>query len=173
MLNKATVSGTGTIDITGRLDRGRNDFSVSGTGSINIQKIDCREVYCSVSGTGHITSPDVKAADKVSVKVSGTGTIILSGIESRTVDVNSSGTGILSVSGNAYAAKYVTSGTGPIEAGNLTAAEVTATTGGTGNINCYCTGKFTGKASALGKITVSGNTSSVSFSGNEKRLVMK
>ncbi|MCC8035731.1 MAG: DUF2807 domain-containing protein [Rikenellaceae bacterium] len=167
-----SVSGTGTLNISGNLDDSQNSFSVSGTGRVNVERIECRELTCSVSGTGRITCPTV-IADAISTRVSGTGSIVLTEIEAVSVAARTSGTGKIEMSGTCHRASMSTSGTGSIHAGDLEAVDVEASSGGTGSVYCHATGKFEGKVSGTGRIYLGGNPESVKFSGKSGRLVQR
>lgn len=172
-LRKAQVSGTGTIDISGRLDSQLNEFSVSGTGRIYVESINAKDASCKVSGTGRIECSDIKT-DKLTASVSGAGRVTLSGIKTGSIEARTSGTGRVTVSGETVSAKYSTSGTGGVHAEEMIASgEVTASASGTGSIYCHSDGSFSGRASGTGKVYLTGNPTSVSFSGNSRRLVQR
>ncbi len=171
-LKKAGVSGTGTINITGRLDSGTNEFTVSGTGRVNVATVDCSELSCSVSGTGKVNCASVRAQN-VKSSVSGTGSVTLTDVVADHVEARSSGTGNVNVSGTTRTGDYRTSGTGHIHAEDLTAEEVNATASGTGSVYCKATSKFEGRASGTGKINLYGNPGTVNYSGSERRLVQR
>lgn len=172
ILKGASISGTGNIDIAGKLDGGENKFSVSGTGSISIEKLDCKTATFSISGTGSIDCPVVKA-DNLTTSVSGTGSVKIAQVDSNEIKIKSSGTGRVAMSGKVKDVTMTTSGTGKIDAENLTAVNVKAVSSGTGSIYCYCSGDFDGKVSGTGRIHLSGNPATVKFNGNSNKLVRK
>lgn len=171
-LHTAKVSGTGTINITGKLDEGENNFSVSGTGTVNIESVDCRKLICSVSGTGSVRCPQV-TAEEITAGVGGTGNVSLSNITAQRVDGRSSGTGNVILSGTTVSARYSSSGTGNVNAGELRATDVNASASGTGNVYCYCSGNFNANASGIGKIHLYGDPVKVTYTGSDKRLVKR
>ncbi|MCC8018816.1 MAG: DUF2807 domain-containing protein [Rikenellaceae bacterium] len=171
-LRKAGVSGTGTVNITGRLDGGENEFTVSGTGRVNVATVDCEELSCRVSGTGKVNCASVRA-QTVRGSVSGTGSVTLTDVVADHVEARSSGTGNVNLSGTTRTCNYRTSGTGHIHAEDLAAGEVSATASGTGSIYCKATAEFEGQSSGTGKINLYGNPETVNYSGSERRLVRR
>lgn len=171
-LKKAGVSGTGTINISGRLDSQVNDFSVSGTGTVNVESVDCRNLTASVTGTGKVKCSSSRA-DKITASVSGTGTVELSAIEARSVKAVSNGTGTVSLSGTSDSGEMICSGTGSVRAEDLGTIRVKAVSSGTGSIYCCGSEEFDGSASGTGKIYLSGNPPQMRYNGDPNKLVVR
>lgn len=80
------VSGSGDIQLKGKVDRAK--YSVSGSGDISAFGLSVKELDCSVSGSG---DAEVYATDKMNLSVSGSGEIEYKG--SATIHQSKSGSG--------------------------------------------------------------------------------
>lgn len=96
-------------------------------------------------------------------KVVGNGTLIVTNIEAANVVAGiSTGKGHVVINnGKAVNAKLTNIGTGPIEAGGLTAAKVKAYVIGTGDVDCTATESLTVYGAGSGKVYYSGNPAKV------------
>lgn len=129
----------------------------SGTGDIDFIGLFVTEDMKAISsGTGDIEG-QIKATS-LDLKSSGTGDINITAVSGLTsIYATTTGTGDITVAGSAEKAFYKSSGTGDIKAFRMKAVDVEARISGTGDVECYATGSFSGSTSGTGDIEVKGN----------------
>lgn len=100
-----------------------------------------------VAGGGRLTVDRIKA-QAIDLAVSGAGSLSVAAIESDQLVAALNGTGTLSVAGSAGRARFVNSGTGAINAGNLVARDLVVVAQGAGS--GVFAARYTADISALG-----------------------
>jgi len=97
-----SVSGSGDIIGEGEIKALITDFSVSGSGNITLDRLNCDRIKSVVSGSGDIILNGDKKASEFTGVISGSGNIKASGLEAENVDITISGSGNGSVRSNGH-----------------------------------------------------------------------
>ena len=90
------ISGSGAIHVSPGLDHESLDFSISGSGDINVPSIHSHELRVHISGSGSVRA-DEGIVDYENLNISGSGSILLAGVAADTVFGTISGSGDIEV----------------------------------------------------------------------------
>jgi Putative auto-transporter adhesin, head GIN domain len=108
------------------------------------------------SGAGELIADNTLTGDSLSIDVSGAGSMVLNKVDYQSVNIDLSGVGNISIGGKAVSATMEMSGTGNIDAFDLTADTVRCETSGVGNINCFANETLTASVSGIGGVRYKG-----------------
>jgi Putative auto-transporter adhesin, head GIN domain len=107
------------------------------------------------SGVGKVISENKLTGKKLYIEHSGALSIDLD-VEYATIDAEMSGVGTIALSGKAEFARLEMSGTGSIDAEDLTVQNADCSVSGLGKIHCFAENDLTANVSGLGKVTYRG-----------------
>lgn len=113
------TSGSGDIETVGSVECKSFSASVSGSGSIDVERVLAENAAFKSSGSGDIEVDSLTATD-VSVKMSGSGDIELSGLNVGYITAKLSGSGDLVLIGSARSVVSDVSGSGRVNTKGLT-----------------------------------------------------
>jgi hypothetical protein len=94
------VSGSGDIIGEGAISAIITELSVSGSGNLTVDKLNCDRVKAVISGSGNIVLGQEKPASEFHGVISGSGNIKAGGFEAQSVNVTISGSGNCSIKSN-------------------------------------------------------------------------
>lgn len=95
-----SISGSGDIEAETEIKTRILDLVVSGSGDIQIDKLNAERVKTNISGSGDILIDGGEIADELSVTISGSGNVKASGFEAQNVAVTIAGSGNATVKTN-------------------------------------------------------------------------
>ncbi|RYZ96563.1 MAG: DUF2807 domain-containing protein [Sphingobacteriaceae bacterium] len=148
-LSGLSSSGSGNIKLDGNLT-GNAEIWASGSGSITAA-VNANELQIALSGSGNVTSS----------------------ISTKELTASVSGSGGMSLSGNVTNANIKVSGSGNLRAKDLKADVVSASVSGSGNINITAEKTISAQTSGSGRITYSGNATTVDIRKSGSGKVVK
>lgn len=155
-LEKIGLVGSGSVNVTDRLETGSLEASLTGSGDITGKGIRCGELMLSVSGSGDMSMESVECAD-VKASLSGSGDLTLKMVQAKSVSAAVAGSGDIRLNGSADEAEYSVAGSGDIHADKLNAKRVSASVSGSGDIKCQATAFLKVRTSGSGKVGYKGN----------------
>lgn len=166
-INALTVTGAGSIDVSGALNVSSLDLKVTGRGDIETKGIRASgDITATVTGSGDISMDANNQANSITMTTSGSGDVDCDNPTARTITATVSGTGDIDIEGGLTStATLTTTGTGKIEAHRLEAGVVNATVTGRGDITCYAVDTLKSNISGRGSVRYLGSPKIVS-SGN-------
>lgn len=132
-IRKLSTTGSGSLRFG---DIQTADFTLSLTGSSDVYGGGIRstgDVSMSVSGSGDIEMNRVECFD-LEISIAGSGDVEVKGINSEAVDARITGSGDITLGGNTKKASYSVTGSGDIDARGLKAEEVSKRKTGSGGI---------------------------------------
>jgi hypothetical protein len=148
-LSGLTSSGSGNIKLDGNLT-GNAEIRASGSGSITAA-VNASELQIALSGSGNVSSS----------------------INTKELTASVSGSGGMNLSGNVTNANIKVSGSGNLRAKDLKADVVSASVSGSGNINITAEKTLTAQTSGSGRITYSGNATTVDIRKSGSGRIVK
>ncbi|TVQ51110.1 MAG: DUF2807 domain-containing protein [Saprospirales bacterium] len=128
-----------------------SDFNLSGSGNINIDNLVGEEVNFQISGSGNIAA-DLAAIETIS-RISGSGSVRLTG--------------------NSEIARFIVSGSGSIQAGEMESKFVSVNITGSGSVATHADTELDIKITGSGNLRYSGNPAvnqSVTGSGRVRKV---
>lgn len=90
------LKGSGNLDIPGKFDPESGRLTISGSGNVQVNNVETKDLYVSISGSGNI---DILSGttDHEDINISGSGDVDLAGVEAQTVKTHTSGSGTTKV----------------------------------------------------------------------------
>lgn len=99
-ISALSIAGSGDIMAEGEWNTRIMDLSVSGSGSLYVDKLNAERVKAVISGSGDIVLKDGRKADEFSGNISGSGNIRAGSYEAANVNVRIAGSGNCSIHTN-------------------------------------------------------------------------
>lgn len=135
-LNQVSVTGSGEVEITDKLNTEELTLRVTGSGDIFAEQTTCNQCHLSVTGSGDIS---------------------LQKLTANTVRASVTGSGDITLQGNAQNALYEVAGSGDLSATELRTKNVTAKVTGSGDIRCHASEELKAHVTGSGDIGYKGN----------------
>lgn len=190
-LSQIRVSGSARIDIDETLNTGNLSVSISGSGKIEADEINCNNFNYSISGSGSVEIDKLKANDvkfslsgsgnvklgkltssSLNFSISGSGKLNIADLTGSSISSSISGSGEITLAGVADQATYRVSGSGRINSQELKLRRLSGSGSGVARISCYVTEKLEFKGSSSVSIELYGNPEVVDVS-KEIRLTRR
>jgi hypothetical protein len=153
-LEEADVSAAGTLDVAGTATLAR--LTVSGAGDVRVDGLAAPEASLSLSGAGGLLL-DAVDADALELTVTGSGRAEVRGIVVDDLDVDVSGSGDARLQGTATTADVRVSGTGDVEALDLSVGTADVALSGSGDLELTAETLVRGSVSGSGDLVVAGD----------------
>lgn len=156
-LNGIAIAGSGDFKLANGLKTDDLGISVSGSGDVYADDLQCTRLTTSVAGSGNIQSNRIKCTS-VKSSISGSGDTKLQNLQaSESVKSSIAGSGTFVLSGKTQAADYSIAGSGDVLAEGLQAARVNTSIAGSGDIKCHATDFLKVRNSGSGSVGYKGN----------------
>lgn len=146
-------------------------LSISGSSDVKLANgiTTNKDVSISVSGSGSIEGNKVSCSN-LAVKISGSGDLELKGVAANHTKMTISGSGDADITGNCTDATYKVSGSGNINAKDLKTQNVDVHISGSGAVKCYATETLRGSVSGSGSVGYKGTPRTEFFKKGLYRL---
>ena len=153
-ISDLVVSGSGDIDVPGRIDVALLNLVVSGSGDISTKGITAKSVInATVAGSGDIEMDLATNASELNAVVAGSGDIECENVGARLANLVVNGSGDIEVKGGHAATASITiSGSGDVNARRMQASTVNAVVAGSGDVICNATTVLNATISGSGEI---------------------
>jgi len=113
-LNVVKVNGSGDFKVRKVLDSDALSLSINGSGDIEADKVECKNLTCNINGSGDIEVEALTAAS-ADVKINGSGDVTLVCREVREVTATVNGSGDVDLYGNIVSVSSKVRGSGEVK----------------------------------------------------------
>lgn len=134
-LESVRLSGFGNISADA-LSGNNIEMVLSGSGDINVEKVDAKALTMKLTGFGNINTNEVKS-DDASVELTGSGDITIGTFAANTLDLTISGFGNATISGTVPDEKFRLTGSGNFKGGDLESKKANVTISGFGDATVW------------------------------------
>lgn len=155
-LQDARVGGSGSIYLHSGLKTGNLNIQVNGSGDIDGQSIECRDLKVTIAGSGDIELGNVTCRN-VESQVAGSGDLVIKDVKAESATASIAGSGTLELNGETKEALYTVAGSGDIHAKDLKAQNVSAEIAGSGDIECHATDNLKVRTAGSGSVGYKGD----------------
>ena len=137
-LNSVSVSGSGDVRFANDVNNKRITLTVSGSGNIEANQLQCEKLYAQISGSGDVTIKQISTQES-NFSISGSGDMNALHMTTNNAIFNISGSGEMRVAGSAEKASFNIAGSGEMDAREFVAKRVNCSVSGSGDIRCHAT----------------------------------
>jgi len=134
-LSSVKLSGFGNISAD-ELNGDQIDMVLSGSGDINVEKVNASSLNMKLTGFGNITTNEVKTDDAV-IDLTGSGDITLDSFASKSLNLTISGFGNATIKGSTDDQKFRLTGSGKYYGGDLQSKTANVTISGFGDATVW------------------------------------